>query len=96
LKAQGYVFASETDTEVIAHLIHSRLTGSTAKPRVGATAVSPGGLMAAVASAVSELEGAYAIAVITTAEPDTVVGSRRVPPYCWGLVNQHRARISSV
>jgi len=96
LKSQGYVFASETDTEVIAHLIHSRLMGSTANPRVGASTDSiidsrsfgAGALMSAVAGAVSELEGAYAIAVISTTEPNTVVGSRKGSPLLLGLGQQ--------
>jgi len=96
LKSQGYVFASETDTEVIAHLIHSRLMASTANPRVGAStdsiidsrSVGAGALMAAVAGAVSELEGAYAIAVISTTEPNTVVGSRKGSPLLLGIGQQ--------
>ena len=96
LKSQGYVFASETDTEVIAHLIHSRLKASTANPRVGAStgsiidsrSVDAGALMAAVAGAVSELEGAYAIAVISTTEPDIVVGSRKGSPLLLGIGQQ--------
>jgi glucosamine--fructose-6-phosphate aminotransferase (isomerizing) len=93
LKSQGYVFASETDTEVIAHLIHSRLVEPTSNSRVVANTDSrtdsrtfgAGALMAAVAGAVSELEGAYAIAVISTTEPDTVVGSRKGSPLLLGL-----------
>ncbi len=96
LKSQGYLFASETDTEVIAHLIHSRLKASTANPRVGAStgsiidsrSVDAGALMAAVAGAVSELEGAYAIAVISTTEPNTVVGSRKGSPLLLGIGQQ--------
>ena len=96
LKSQGYLFASETDTEVIAHLIHSRLKASTPNPRVGAStgsiidsrSVDAGALMAAVAGAVSELEGAYAIAVISTTEPNTVVGSRKGSPLLLGIGQQ--------
>jgi len=88
LKLQGYVFSSETDTEVIAHLIHSRLVTSIANSSIGANADGAGALMAAVAGAVSELEGAYAIAVISTTEPDTVVGSRKGSPLLLGL-GQH-------
>ena len=87
LKSQGYAFASETDTEVIAHLIHSRLVVSTASPSISPSSAS-GALMAAVASAVSELEGAYAIAVISTTEPNTVVGSRKGSPLLLGLGQQ--------
>jgi glucosamine--fructose-6-phosphate aminotransferase (isomerizing) len=72
LKARGYAFQSETDTEVIAHLVHSLVAG-------GAT------LFAAVQQAVRRLEGAYAIAVVSTAEPHTVVGSRRGSPLLLGV-----------
>ena len=72
LKSQGYVFASQTDTEVIAHLLHA--------------CVSEGmSLFAAVQVAVRELEGAYAIAAISSREPDTVVGSRKGSPLLLGV-----------
>ncbi|HLS54496.1 MAG TPA: glutamine--fructose-6-phosphate transaminase (isomerizing) [Zeimonas sp.] len=74
LKAAGYQFASETDTEVIAHLLHSYLaTGC--------------GLFDAVQKAVRELEGAYAIAAINKSEPNTVVGSRKGSPLLLGIGN---------
>jgi glucosamine--fructose-6-phosphate aminotransferase (isomerizing) len=72
LRALGYAFQSETDTEVIAHLVHSLVRG-------GAT------LFAAVRAAVGRLEGAYAIAVVSTSEPHTVVGSRRGSPLLLGV-----------
>ena len=81
LKSLGYEFASETDTEVIAHLIHSLLVGAQASEGQG----SPGALMGAVARAVGELVGAYAIAVISTTEPETVVGSRKGSPLLLGI-----------
>nr|HMN79912.1 class II glutamine amidotransferase [Burkholderiaceae bacterium] len=75
LKAQGYEFHSDTDTEVIAHLLHS--------------AVSAGEkLFEAVQRIVKELEGAYAIAAISSAEPHTVVGSRRGSPLLLGVGSQ--------
>ena len=81
LKSLGYEFASETDTEVIAHLIHSLLVGTQAPEGRG----SSGALMGAVARAVGELVGAYAIAVISTTEPETVVGSRKGSPLLLGI-----------
>ena len=74
LKDAGYEFCSETDTEVIAHLLHSYLaTGSS--------------LFDAVQKAVRELEGAYAIAAINKSEPNTVVGSRKGSPLLLGIGN---------
>jgi len=72
LKAAGYAFQSETDTEVIAHLVHS-------------LAAQGRSLFQAVQEAVRRLEGAYAIAAVSTAEPHTVVGSRRGSPLLLGI-----------
>ncbi len=74
LKKQGYRFDSETDTEVIAHLVHSYIS-------------SGDKLFEAVRKAVRELEGAYAVAVISNDEPNTVVGSRKGSPLLLGVGN---------
>jgi glucosamine--fructose-6-phosphate aminotransferase (isomerizing) len=74
LKAQGYLFQSDTDTEVIAHLVHSLVASGL-------------GLFQAVQKAVRELNGAYAIAAISKAEPNTVVGSRKGSPLLLGIGN---------
>jgi glutamine---fructose-6-phosphate transaminase (isomerizing) len=76
LKGAGYVFETQTDTEVIAHLINSHYSGD---------------LLAAVRLAVAELEGAYAIAVFCRAEPGRVVGARREMPLVVGLGTGARA-----
>jgi glucosamine--fructose-6-phosphate aminotransferase (isomerizing) len=75
LKADGYEFHSDTDTEVIAHLLHRAV--SAGEP-----------LFEAVQRIVRELEGAYAIAAISSAEPHTVVGSRRGSPLLLGVGSQ--------
>ena len=74
LIAQGYAFATQTDTEVIAHLVHAHWH-------------APGGgdLMRAVTSAVAEFHGAYAIAVMSTREPGRIVGARAGSPLVVGL-----------
>ncbi len=72
LSAQGRIFLSETDTEVIAHLIDSL-----AKDGVS--------LEAAVRAATGRLEGAYAIAVIDKRDPEVVVGARKGSPLVVGL-----------
>ncbi len=74
LKARGYEFRTQTDTEVIAHLVHSHWHG-------------PGGgdLLRAVRAAVAEFAGAYAIAVISTREPGRIVGARAGSPLVVGL-----------
>jgi glucosamine--fructose-6-phosphate aminotransferase (isomerizing) len=68
----GYVFESETDTEVVAHLIrHKRKSEPT--------------LLAAVQTAVAELTGAYALSVISRQDPDCLVVARCGCPAVIGL-----------
>ncbi|KAA0010707.1 glutamine--fructose-6-phosphate transaminase (isomerizing) [Billgrantia pellis] len=72
LQSAGYGFASETDTEVVAHLIDQEF-------RRG------GGLLAAVQRVLARLEGAYALAVLHADEPDTIVGARKGSPLVVGV-----------
>ena len=72
LQARGHVFGSETDTEVMAALIDERVARGLC-------------LREAVLATVRELEGAYAIAVISSLEPDRVVGARRGAPLLVGI-----------
>ena len=71
LKA-GYVFTSQTDTEVIAHLIHSLYQGS---------------LVEAVKKAVQMMRGSYGLAVVCAAEPDVVVLARAGSPLVLGVAD---------
>ena len=70
LQTKGYVFASQTDTEVIAHLVDS---------------VYDGDLFEAVKTATLELQGAYAIAVFHKDEPHRVIGARAGSPLILGV-----------
>ncbi len=72
LKAKGYVFESQTDTEVIAHLVHSFY-------------LQERNLLAATRKAVAELTGAYAIAVIAKDQPDLMCVARMGCPLLIGL-----------
>ncbi|MGN7916826.1 glutamine--fructose-6-phosphate transaminase (isomerizing) [Lysobacter sp. 22409] len=72
LRAAGYSFESQTDTEVIAHLIHFHQSQG-------------GDLLAAVQNAVRELVGAYAIAVVSKREPDRMIAARMGCPLLIGL-----------
>ena len=65
LKAAGYEFTSETDTEVIAHLVHQQYVASGQKD-----------IAASVRAVLPKLHGAYAIGVIAQANPGTLVGAR--------------------
>ena len=72
LKALGYVFESQTDTEVIAHLIHHCMAGGD-------------DLLAALQRAVKELDGAYALAVVSKGDPDRLVCARMGCPLLVGV-----------
>ena len=76
LENHGHAFKSRTDTEVIPHLIEENLKN---KPDLG--------LENAVLEAVKRLEGSYAIAVVSTTEPDKIVCARNESPLVVG-VNQ--------
>jgi glucosamine--fructose-6-phosphate aminotransferase (isomerizing) len=70
LAGKGYVFQGQTDTEVVAHLVHSLYAGD---------------LLKAVQAAVKRLTGAYAIAVVSSREPHRVVGARAGSPLVVGV-----------
>ncbi|HEV6967157.1 glutamine--fructose-6-phosphate transaminase (isomerizing) [Roseateles sp.] len=70
LKARGYVFVSQTDTEVIAHLIDQHYSGD---------------LLDAVQQALPRLKGAYAVAVFCRDEPHRVVAAREGSPLVLGV-----------
>ncbi|GGK14413.1 glutamine--fructose-6-phosphate transaminase (isomerizing) [Luteimonas terricola] len=72
LMAMGYAFESQTDTEVIAHLIHHYLQGGD-------------DLLGALQRAVKELHGAYALAVVSRKEPGRMVCARMGCPLLIGL-----------
>src|SRR3984957_18356286 len=72
LKRAGYQFTSETDTEVIAHLIHRHL--QTVRD-----------LFKAVRATVAELEGAYALAVVSEEDPERLILAREGCPVVIGL-----------
>lgn len=70
LQAEGIEFKSDTDTEVIAHLIARFYQGDLKK---------------AVIQALGKLEGAFGIAVICKDEPDVIIGARRGSPLIFGI-----------
>ena len=72
LKAQGYVFTSDTDTEVIAHLLNHKLKDLN-------------DLTAALKATVKELHGAYGLAVVSAKQPDRLVAARSGSPLVIGL-----------
>ena len=72
LKALGYKFESQTDTEVVAHLIHHYFKSSR-------------DLFGATRQAVADLRGAYALGVVALADPETMTGARMGCPLVVGL-----------
>ena len=70
LKAKGHIFTSETDTEVLAHLIEENLAGD---------------LVAAIRKSLDLVEGSYAIGVLWTGMPDTLIAARNQSPLVLGI-----------
>jgi glucosamine--fructose-6-phosphate aminotransferase (isomerizing) len=70
LRSAGYEFLTQTDSEVIAHLVHSHYSGD---------------LLEAVQNTVTEMHGAYAIAVVSVREPNRLVGARAGSPMVVGI-----------
>ena len=77
LQAKGYRFSSETDTEVVAHLVHQALAEGK-------------DLLQAVRHAVTRLHGAYALGVVSADEPERLIAVRRGSPLVVGLgIGEH-------
>src|SRR5262249_26200100 len=73
--AEGVVFHSDTDTEVIAQLIAFHLNGD---------------LVSAVGKALSQLKGTYGLAVLSPRDPDVLIGARQGSPLVLGIGdNEH-------
>jgi glucosamine--fructose-6-phosphate aminotransferase (isomerizing) len=83
LKKLGYRFTSETDTEVVAHRIHHHLSSSSS-------------LFESVRKTVAELEGAFALAVVSESDPDCVIMAREGCPAVIGLGEQENFAASDV
>ena len=77
LIAAGYRFESDTDTEVVAHLIHQQLCET-------------GDLLAAVRRATAQLTGAYSLGVITREDPERLIAARAGSPLVLGVgIGEH-------
>ncbi|HLT39446.1 MAG TPA: glutamine--fructose-6-phosphate transaminase (isomerizing), partial [Enhygromyxa sp.] len=74
LRARGRAFASQTDTEIVAHLIDEHYD-----------AAGDGDLLAAVRRTLAEVEGAYALCIVHDAHPEQLVAARHASPLLIGL-----------
>jgi glucosamine--fructose-6-phosphate aminotransferase (isomerizing) len=81
LAAGGHRFVTQTDTEVVAHLVESHYRGS---------------LEAAVRAAVAELQGIYALVFLHRDEPQTLVAARMGPPLVVGIAGDERLLASDI
>ena len=70
LAANGHILRSETDTETVAHLVESYYDGN---------------LVEAVANAIKDLDGSYALAVVHLDQPDTIIAARKDSPLIIGI-----------
>ncbi len=76
LQGLGYVFTSQTDTEVVAHLVHHHANSKD--------------LLQAVRATIAELEGAYALGIISASEPNRIIGARKGSPLVVGVgIEEH-------
>ncbi|MEO8409798.1 MAG: glutamine--fructose-6-phosphate transaminase (isomerizing) [Propionivibrio sp.] len=75
LKAEGYEFTSETDTEVIAHLVASEIK-------------KYADFFTATRAAIAQLQGAYAIAILREADPTRIIVAREGSPLLLGLADE--------
>jgi glucosamine--fructose-6-phosphate aminotransferase (isomerizing) len=72
LQKEGHQFKTETDTEVVAHLIESKISG-------GRT------FLEAVRESLKELQGHYALVMVSSKEPGTIIAARKGPPLVVGI-----------
>ncbi len=83
LEDEGHKFTTETDTEVIAHLIEKHLNGAAANS--GSSPAKTESLEEAVRLAVRQLTGVFALAIISTKDLNKIVAVRQGPPAVIGL-----------
>ncbi len=90
LEREGHIFASETDTEVLAHLIERELARRNSEHADGMR------LLQACRLALSRVRGMYAIAVVSLDEPNLVVGARSRAPLIVGLAEDGNFLASAI
>lgn len=82
--AQGYRFTSETDTEVVAHAIYQQMFGAPDSK------LPEKDLLQSVLAAIKSFEGAYALGVVATDDPETLIAARKGSPLVVGIgIGEH-------
>jgi glucosamine--fructose-6-phosphate aminotransferase (isomerizing) len=82
VEGHGHELSSDTDTELVAHLLEEQMTAVPDVPGTGAGA--PGSLAAAMRTVCQRLEGAFTLVAVDTRDPSAVVGARRNSPLVVG------------
>jgi glucosamine--fructose-6-phosphate aminotransferase (isomerizing) len=82
LKAKGHEFTSDTDTELVAHLLEEEMAAAPDIPGTGSP--PPGSLAAAMRRVCQLLDGAFTLVAVDMRDPDAVVGARRNSPLVAG------------
>jgi len=85
LQAQGHEFRTQTDTEVVAHLIERELCSAKASAERGGASAERPGIECAVRRALSLMRGLFALVIISADDPDKIVAVRNGPPIVIGL-----------
>jgi glutamine---fructose-6-phosphate transaminase (isomerizing) len=83
LQNEGYVFSSDTDSEVIAHLVDSCLKRQPPAPDMAAVGYQP--LVAAVQAALAQLQGTYGLAILFRQWPEVLLAARLGSPLVVGV-----------
>ena len=82
MEARGHTLASDTDTEVVAHLLEEHM--GAAQAAAGPSALVPGALAAAMRQVCQRLDGAFTLVAVDLRDPEAVVGARRNSPLVIG------------
>ncbi len=85
LLAQGHVFESETDTEVLAHLVEQKLKGLQPMGKAPTPDLNEPLLFEAVRLALNDVRGAYALAVLWAKAPGVIIAAKTASPLIIGL-----------
>ncbi len=84
LEARGHIMTSETDTELVAHLLEDELADSSDNHPSGQDRLAPGSLAAGLRAVCQRLDGTFTLVAVDARDPEAVVGARRNSPLVVG------------